>query len=255
MAFDEWMLERALATPGTVLMRLYTWEPPAITFGCNQQLERAVARARLGDTPVIRRVTGGRAIFHDRSELTYSVAVSTAGELPARLRGSLSQTSLALAGALQAFLSAAGIGSELQRTSSARNADPAFFHRAPCFASHARYELMRGDRKIVASAQKRLPGGILQHGSIKLSGVASHPALCDPPATLGDLKPVDRDGFRRLSVLFSESLCHYLALSHSVRDQLTAAECEEVEARRRYVEKNRLSRRYVIEQKYGEPSH
>lgn len=255
MAFDEWMLGRALSAPGMVLLRLYTWEPTAITIGCNQRLERAVDQTRLGETPLVRRLTGGRAIYHDRSELTYAIALGTAGELPPKLRGTLSQTSISLAAALQAFLSAVGVSSDLQRASSARNADPAFFHRAPCFASHARYELMRGDRKIVASAQKRLPGAMLQHGSIKLAGIAPHPALTDPPTTLGDLKPVDCDEFMRLSILFAKDLCDYLALSHSLRDVFTAVECDEVEERRRYVEKNRLGQRHVIEQKCGEASH
>ena len=37
MAFDEWLLVRALERPGSLYLRLYTWHPGAITFGYNQR--------------------------------------------------------------------------------------------------------------------------------------------------------------------------------------------------------------------------
>lgn len=82
-----------------------------------------------------------------------------------------------LAEALGRFTATVGIPAVYARKSAPENAQPAFFHKAPCFASSAKYELLADGRKVVASAQKRLGEALLQHGSIKLSGLCKHPAL------------------------------------------------------------------------------
>ncbi|MCK4573421.1 MAG: hypothetical protein KAU36_03575, partial [candidate division Zixibacteria bacterium] len=76
MAFDEWLFARACESPGSIMLRLYSWRPGAITFGFNQKEQTAVDCERLNGTPLIRRVTGGRALYHDPSELTYAIAVN-----------------------------------------------------------------------------------------------------------------------------------------------------------------------------------
>ena len=55
MAFDEWLLARAERTPGFAAVRLYSWQPGAITYGVNQKESKAYRAEQLGDTPVIRR--------------------------------------------------------------------------------------------------------------------------------------------------------------------------------------------------------
>ena len=170
MAFDEWMFGCVLTQPGMILVRLYSWSPGAITFGLNQRESSAYDHAALGDTPAIRRVTGGRAIYHDPSEITYSVAINTQNLVHERLAGGVSQSSTAIAETLAEFVRLQGVPADYQKQSSADNARPDFFHTAPCFASHARYELIAKGRKIVASAQRRLDEAFLQHGSIKLTG-------------------------------------------------------------------------------------
>lgn len=176
MAFDEWMLRRVRTEPSAILLRLYSWKPGAITIGFNQQIQRALIREQLGTTPVIRRITGGRAIFHDESELTYSIAFSLSnGAVPWTCAATSAYQ--ALADMLSGFLERSGHVTEIVRRSSPENARPAFFHTAPCFASRARYELMAGRQKLLASAQRRIDDGILQHGSIKVHGLVNHPAL------------------------------------------------------------------------------
>ena len=176
MGFDEWMLRQVRVHPDHVLMRVYTWLPGAITIGVHQTVDRAVDIEKLGSTQVIRRITGGRAIYHDPSELTYSVAFN--------LRGCSTVWSCdagsaynRLAEMLGDFAARCGVVTEMVRRSSTSNAKPAYFHTAPCFASRARYELVTGQRKVVASAQRRIGDQILQHGSVKVNGLVNHPAL------------------------------------------------------------------------------
>jgi lipoate-protein ligase A len=177
MAFDEWMLTEAARIPGSILARLYTWSAGTITLGFNQRLETAYDHAQVGATPVIRRITGGRAVYHDISELTYAFAFNTKSPASEALSGSTHDSSRAMAESLSSFLGRLGIAADWVKASSADNARPAFFHKAACFASHARYELVSGRDKIVASARRDWDGAALQHGSIKLHGLVGHPAL------------------------------------------------------------------------------
>ena len=209
MAFDEWMLQNVIRTPALFLARLYTWQIGAITFGVNQRQESALDFRNVGSTPVIRRITGGRALYHDLSEVTYSVALNNADRdhRPGAFGSSRSDLNASIVRGLSTFLASIGIETNMVRKSSPQNSRPEFFHKAACFASSAKYEMMSREGKVVASAQRRVVDCLLQHGSIKLAGVALHPALHltkGHPET--SLKPVDRIRFAKLSELFRIAL-------------------------------------------------
>src|SRR2546428_11719227 len=77
MAVDEavWLGRRAGTSPPTV--RFFAWTPPTVSLGYGQPLDGHVDIAachRLG-VGLVRRPTGGSAIYHDgpERELTYSV--------------------------------------------------------------------------------------------------------------------------------------------------------------------------------------
>jgi len=243
MAFDEWMLSEVidqscraglssdlpqesggsadgptLQQPGLVILRLYTWDRDTITFGHHQRREKALDFSILGDTPAIRRVTGGRALLHDPSELTYSITANLPSDVgsplvDSPLAGSLASVSKAIALALQVFLKGVEITAEYARSSHEVDRDPAALHSVPCFASHSRHELAAGGRKIVASAQRRIGDAFLQHGSIKLNGVSQHPALGGKPLDNRELhsglSSVQFDG---LAEIFLSTTVSHLAL-------------------------------------------
>lgn len=177
MAFDEWLFARAYEEAGAVYLRLYSWYPGGITFGRNQKKEMALEHTKIGSTPVIRRITGGRAIYHDPSEITYSIIVNTETLYNSAFGGTWHESFDKIAEALTVFLKKLGITSEYVCRSSPESNRPDFFYKAPCFASVARHEIVTGKKKIVASAQRRIGTTFLQHGSIKLQRVISHPAL------------------------------------------------------------------------------
>ena len=248
MAIDEWMFGRAMATRGSIFLRLYSWDSPAITFGFNQNLETAFDHSRLGSTPAIRRITGGRALLHDPSELTYSLAVNTDGIEGPMVVDSASETSRAVAQILVDFLKRAGITSDYARQSSLQNSRPEFFHKAPCFASQARYEIMSGDRKIIASAQRRIDRTIFQHGSIKICGVAQHPAVTlGPEATKkpSGLAPLTTEKYRLLEPEFIRAFESHLNLQ-AVAFEPDESEQKQLQGRLLLVEKKCHDRRDII---------
>ena len=73
MAVDAALLEEAGAR-GTACIRVYAWEPPALSFGRHEPALRRYDRAAIAarGLAVTRRPTGGRAVWHSR-EVTYSV--------------------------------------------------------------------------------------------------------------------------------------------------------------------------------------
>ena len=165
MAVDEELLARAQAGEQVPVLRFYTWDPAAVSIGRFQKIEEAVnadACKRRG-FDIVRRITGGRAVLHYR-ELTYSVIARTDDPFfPANVLGTYK---LIAAGLLQGIRKL-GIPAEMVSRSNRYSAlvkknakDPA------CFSSPSWYEILVHGRKIIGSAQRRLSGAFLQHGSI-----------------------------------------------------------------------------------------
>lgn len=159
MARDEALLDAARTESATVL-RLYQWAPPCISFGRNEpalrRYDREAIRQRGWD--VVRRPTGGRAVFHDR-EVTYAVAA------PIELWGSLKASYFAIHRVLAEGLRLLGLSASLVE----RDGNTSLA-AGPCFASAAGGEVTVNGRKVIGSAQYREGGAFIQHGSILLDG-------------------------------------------------------------------------------------
>lgn len=179
MAIDEKLLKDAANGKAVPTLRFYTWDPPAVSLGRFQDEETAVdARTCLRlDIDVVRRITGGRAVFHQH-ELTYSIVSSADNPLfPNDVLG----TYKVIAEGLLAGLGKLGIKAEML-SRSCRNAErirnktgePA------CFASPSWYEILVNGKKMIGSAQRRVTGAFLQHGSILIDRDPSLEALVIP---------------------------------------------------------------------------
>lgn len=74
MALDEVLIERIADGHSKPSLRFYGWEPKAVSIGYFQSLETEVDLARCNEwgVDVVRRQTGGGAVFHD-DEITYSL--------------------------------------------------------------------------------------------------------------------------------------------------------------------------------------
>lgn len=159
MAVDEALLAGCLEGRRPAL-RLYSWDPPGLSLGHFQRDLAGIdlAFCRRAGIPVVRRLTGGRAVLHYR-ELTYSVS--------SRFEPPLAGGVLEVAGAIARGLSAGlrRLGLEVERggsTGSRASGTP------DCFASVSRHEISWRGGKLVGSAQVRRRNGFLQHGSILL---------------------------------------------------------------------------------------
>ncbi len=140
------------------VLRLYRWEPAAVTVGYNQDFSDFDETAiRAAGYDLVRRPTGGRAILH-ADELTYAVIGSSPGPV---FGATLHETYMKINGALLAFLADLGITADI---STGESRDEA--RGLVCFRSAGRHEISVDGRKIIGSAQRRTSGKFLQHGSI-----------------------------------------------------------------------------------------
>jgi lipoate-protein ligase A len=164
MAIDEAVLESVVAGRAGPTLRFYAWHPPCVSIGFGQPIsdvDRAACLARGWD--VIRRPSGGKAILHV-DELTYSVCAPP--DEP-RVAGGIVESYGRLVTGLLAGLR--GLG--LEPAEAKPEYAPEQEAEGPvCFDGPARYEITVAGRKLVGSAQARPKGGILQHGTMPLTG-------------------------------------------------------------------------------------
>ena len=164
MAMDEAILESVTAGAEQPTLRLYAWDPACLSIGYAQLLAEA-DEGQLAERgwSLVRRPTGGRAILHT-DELTYAIiAPSTDPHVEGGVLASYRRLSEGL------LLGLRRLGLEPRVRDAAplpleERADPV------CFEVPSAYEITAGGRKLIGSAQLRRQGGVLQHGSLPLSG-------------------------------------------------------------------------------------
>ncbi len=168
MAVDEVLLEAAAA--GRCSLRFYRWQQPTLSLGYFQAIDDRRRHAASLGCPVVRRSSGGGAIVHDR-EVTYSVALP--GGHPLALGRVLLYQ--AVHETLIEVLAEAGVRAELYRR------EPQEGERCSCpflcFQRRAAGDVVVGTVKVAGSAQRRLQGAVLQHGSVLLGRSPAAPEL------------------------------------------------------------------------------
>jgi lipoate-protein ligase A len=170
-------------------VRFFGWTPPTVSLGYGQPLDRHVdaEACRALGVGLVRRPTGGSAIYHDgpERELTYSV-VATAADLG--IGADLLETYRWIGAALLRGLRALGAPAELVPERPPDGPVPAF-----CFARTGVFEIEVDGRKLVGSAQRRQGDSFLQHGAVLLGVDAARvralfPTTRDPLASLTTLE-------------------------------------------------------------------
>ncbi|SYZ73923.1 putative Octanoyltransferase LipM [Candidatus Zixiibacteriota bacterium] len=178
MALDNWCFDKLDREDRDFaeVLRLYSWARPAITLGCNQDPRKVVDWSLLpAELPVIRRVTGGRAIYHDNAEITFSL-VGSLHLFPENGR-SLKSVNLSITKTVVGVLEALGL-----RTAWQHNSEPEFRNNGiqsfkSCFSSMSRYEIAADGLKVVGGAQRRQGEKFIHQGSIKINGVSECEAI------------------------------------------------------------------------------
>lgn len=191
MALDELLAGEVEAGRLEAYVRLYGWSPPAVSLGRNQREDEVDADAcRRDGVDVVRRPTGGRAVFH-RDELTYSLA---AGINHPVFGGSAMDAYRAIGRGLCRGLRLLGVDAELARATAPESRTGI---SPSCFAASGRYELAVGGKKIVGSAQRRFASSFLQQGSVLLVQGQDH-GYFKNPAPPGAFTTAERELGRRV---------------------------------------------------------
>jgi lipoate-protein ligase A len=205
MALDEALLDSAARAPESASFRTYGWSVPTLSLGYFQSLSAAESDARWRDVPIVRRPTGGGAIWHDR-EITYALVVPKVHPLARRtadlykaVHGAVSSAlaSLGIVGSRRGSGQADAAGpardpagldrplGEMQApkkrdASCARADESARFSRSRpflCFTDRDPEDILVSDMKVLGSAQRRRNGAVLQHGSLLLEQSSRVPEL------------------------------------------------------------------------------
>jgi lipoate-protein ligase A len=184
MAVDEALLKSANDS-GQVTLRFYQWAAPTLSLGYFQKATDRALHSASVDCVMVRRSSGGGAILHDQ-ELTYSLS------LPGTNRWSSKQNDLygSVHEAIVNYLRQCGVAAgqfafpdppykvdenadegvdrDTDRDTSAGRMNAGNGHRFLCFERRTAGDIVLDGYKIGGSAQRRLSGATLQHGSLLL---------------------------------------------------------------------------------------
>ncbi|MDR1862657.1 MAG: lipoate--protein ligase family protein, partial [Treponema sp.] len=144
MALDEALLEGVASGASLPALRFFGWKPPAVSLGYFQGLEEEVdlEACRRRGVDVVRRISGGGAVFH-QAEITYSLIMPLSHPLAG---ATITESYRVLCAGVAAGLGRLGV--------------EAVF--API------NDILAGGRKISGNAQTRRKGCLLQHGTVLL---------------------------------------------------------------------------------------
>jgi lipoate-protein ligase A len=164
MAVDEALLAAVHKDGALPVLRWYRWERPTLSLGYFQGWNDVPPK--LQQLPRLRRSTGGGAILHDLSELTYSLALPN-GSWPRKFALQIvGDVHAAVAQAVQELDAIQFLSTAKPSPKVPRDQEPFL-----CFDRRSANDLVAGADKIMGSAQRRQGGCLLQHGSIKPRGV------------------------------------------------------------------------------------
>jgi lipoate-protein ligase A len=164
MAIDESILTHHLKDEAPPTLRVFRWSQPSISLGRFQSIEREIVSEVCLERGValVRRPTGGRAVYH-RDEFTYSIVMSKHFGVPPGVVAAYAF----LAQGLLAALTLLGVQAELSDERVSKHPS------AACFASSTQADLTSGGFKLIGSAQVWKDNALLQQGSLPLDDRAA----------------------------------------------------------------------------------
>ena len=144
MAIDEAVLRHVSSGKAPNTIRFYRWHPSAVSIGYFQSLQEEVDVDYCGQSGIgiVRRITGGGAVYHDfKGEVTYSVILRERdSRIPSDILASYPVLCEGIVGGLRSF----GLTAEFRPIN----------------------DILVNGMKISGNAQTRRQGVILQHGTI-----------------------------------------------------------------------------------------
>ena len=173
MAIDQALLQ-SVAETGIPVLRFYRWEPATLSLGYFQKHEQRHVHEPSGSCPLVRRSTGGGAILHER-ELTYSLCLPSQHPWASDHQNMVRRVHQSIIESLNEFGVA---GCSFHGVNEPETTQAPFL----CYLRRTCHDLILQGHKIVGSAQRKVRGAILQHGSIleqQSSFAPELPGICD----------------------------------------------------------------------------
>lgn len=172
MAADQALLE-SVERSGSPVLRFYGWRNPTLSLGYFQRDADRTTHAESRQLDCVRRATGGGAIVHHH-ELTYSIAVpAPVGSVAIGPRRDLYQ--MVHRGLSEALLD---FGIRATPARALAQTPPLGLSKSfLCFQRRTDEDLVISGYKVVGSAQRKLRGAVLQHGSVLLRASQWAPQL------------------------------------------------------------------------------
>jgi lipoyl(octanoyl) transferase len=164
MAIDEAVLLHHLRGEAPPTLRVFRWLVPSISLGRFQSIEREILvdGCQQQGVELVRRPTGGRAVYH-RDEFTYSIVIGKRHGVPSGIVPAYAY----LAQGLMTALDRLGVRAELSDERVSKHPS------AACFASSTQADLTSGGFKLIGSAQVWKDDALLQQGSLPLDDRAA----------------------------------------------------------------------------------
>jgi len=171
MAVDEALLCSFAGDGSLPTLRIYGWDPPALSLGRFQDAKTLLdlERCRRDGVSVVRRLSGGGTIYH-ADELTYSI-VCAPGQIPSAI--SVKDSFRVLTGFLIEFYRLLGLNA-CYAVDTVCDGVRLGERNAFCFAGKESFDILLDGMKIGGNAQRRLKNVIFQHGSIPIINRARH---------------------------------------------------------------------------------
>jgi len=162
MALDEALFLSSSETSKPIL-RVFDWSKPSISTGYFQDPRKTlnVDFCKKEGIDIVRRITGGRAVYHE-NEITYSIVIPSKSRF---FKNNNLELYRVLSDGLLLGLRTIGLHVNLVKPKKGRSE---YQNRGNCFSSTSAYEITVDGKKIVGSAQKWTKRGVLQQGSILL---------------------------------------------------------------------------------------
>jgi lipoate-protein ligase A len=151
------------------MIRFYGWDTPTVSLGYFQQVVDRLTRPGIMDLAWVRRPTGGTTLVHDsRHEFTYALALPVAYAIAPDAANWICQMHYFIRDALGSL----GVQARAVVCGEEARLGPVL-----CFQNQTPGDLLIAGRKVAGSAQRKIRGAILQHGSVALSQSPYTPEL------------------------------------------------------------------------------
>lgn len=163
MRKDNEIFRSLLSGGATPILRLYSWDSPALSLGKFQKPAEILnlRKCKENGVVIVKRITGGSVIYHSPDELTYSLVCHS--NFFGRI--SVKESYRKITSFLIEFYRRIGLEASYakhwvkQTLSGSKKADF-------CFSRWQDYDILIKGKKVGGNAQKRNRNVIFQHGSI-----------------------------------------------------------------------------------------